>query len=1376
MAFDLTLRGPSGFDVQLQAAAQNTSGTLAVTASTTTTASKTLDTSGTLTVTAATSGTTLVPRSFFENFGYAASGNITAGVGNTLDGVSGTPEYAPAPGGYFGNAAYCAVDEAVEWDDAIGAPILGGSGGMAYFRTYLYFTADQGTYHKSMGFRDAQGAWQINGFSTYDGGLTFRLSNLNSGWSSTGYTVSLDTMYRFELDVNYTAKTVAGRIYSGHSTTPLATMSTSWTTIARTNPDGQADLLYFEAGGSGVYVWQPAFSNERQPGPAVVGGLDVTAATSSTATTGTTAVVGGLDVTAATSSTAVRTVGTSSTITEPSAIPNLYARWRADSASGVGDGNKVTTWTDSVSAIAPTQGTDSKRPTYRASVAALNNQPALEFDRTNSQSLAATTGISGLLDNQDDYTVVVIGRWGAQPGGSTYFGNVFVEHQSSNCVFSLAGAPNSGGAGQPGRIEVYKSYSPVDTIFGADGSVQPNTNFILIASHDTSTTMTVWDRGDQEGTDTSWSQQGDITPNMMRIGAWNDGGDHLTGHIAEILVYHRALTANERAQVDTYARERYGISVSDDLGVGFNAQTSSTVTYSVSTYGVSAAAVSTTSTVTQIKGVSGDLAVTASTTGTASLTTGTSGTASVAASTTAVTSRTVDTDGTLAVTAATASTLSKPASTSGDLAVTESTSSTVTSAIGTSGTLAVTASTTATDVLTLGTSGDIALTAATTGTTLRSTATTGTTTVTAATTGTTQTQGNTTGTLPVTVFLNVLIPGSETYPGGIYPGSQPAPVTLTLATSGTTAGTVSTTSTAQAVLATSGDAPTVVSTTGTAGRFASTDGTLGVTASTTATASRTVDTSGSLALTAATTGTAVRSVDTSGSLAVTDATSQTDTVQLQTAGSLAVTAGTTESVNRTVGTAGSLAATATPASSNQANFGTLGVLAVRALSPFPGMGYPGEIYPDEPWGAVSVELAVSGDRAVTAATSQTDTAQLQTTGSLAVTVATTETVTQTGAFYTSGDLTVTTATTGTVQGTLGLAGTQQVTAATTATTVRQVSTTGSLAVTAATAASATAQLSTSGDLPVTTWANALIPGSEVYPGGIYPGSQPAPVTLVLPTAGTLAVTATTTTTVDVVWGTQGALAVRALSPVPGIGYPGGIYPDEPWGATSVELVTSGDLATTVGISSTVEAGGFLDTSGDLAVTASTSASDQTEAGTSGTTAVTAATTGTTGVARPVTGNLAVTSTAGSQLAATVLTTGTLVVTATGSGAAYKVGSVSGTFAVTAATASDVELLKLTSGVLALTSGTVSTLTLDAQTAGALAAVVGVTSDALREAFTSGDVTILVVPDTEIATRAVWVMTDTGWQHVLQVLASDGDTWVTATELYHHAGSAWSRAF
>ncbi len=96
---------------------------------------------------------------------------------------------------------------------------------------------------------------------------------------------------------------------------------------------------------------------------------------------------------------------------DPLSIDWHAAFWAEDpNWTDPGDGNAVSQWDDgSGNGRHATQGTGTKQPIYRASVAALNNKPAVEFD--GSDDALQTSGF-GTLSQPNDVVIVALWRGG----------------------------------------------------------------------------------------------------------------------------------------------------------------------------------------------------------------------------------------------------------------------------------------------------------------------------------------------------------------------------------------------------------------------------------------------------------------------------------------------------------------------------------------------------------------------------------------------------------------------------------------------------------------------------------------------------------------------------------------------------------------------------------------------------------------------------------------------------------------------------------------------------------------------------------------------------------------------------------------------------
>lgn len=151
-----------------------------------------------------------------------------------------------------------------------------------------------------------------------------------------------------------------------------------------------------------------------------------------------------------------------------------------------GDGNAVTDWTDgSGNGRDLTQGTGTKRPLYRASVAALNGQPALEFDGTDDflQTASSFTVTSGTL------TKVIIYQLRSHAGGNRHVWSAMDNFTNRADVFRtgaghyIYGSAAAGGSAIfiGGGTSTFNGVLEIDT-FGSSGKVEINGSSVATGS------------------------------------------------------------------------------------------------------------------------------------------------------------------------------------------------------------------------------------------------------------------------------------------------------------------------------------------------------------------------------------------------------------------------------------------------------------------------------------------------------------------------------------------------------------------------------------------------------------------------------------------------------------------------------------------------------------------------------------------------------------------------------------------------------------------------------------------------------------------------------------------------------------------------------
>src|SRR5215471_9045052 len=219
-------------------------------------------------------------------------------------------------------------------------------------------------------------------------------------------------------------------------------------------------------------------------------------------------------------------------IDTPDKISGLKAWWKADSL-GLTDGTAVSSWGDSsASGIALTQATSANQPIFKTNI--LNGNPVVRFDGIDDRLRAASTlGLS-----QPNTIFIVVGNWNSSTAGN------LVDVATGDGARQLV-AYDTGVA-----LGFYAG-----TGFVSDApATHPGYICISALFNGASSTINV------NGTQVLTGNPGSNGLGQPTIGS--DGGNAFGGDIAEIIVFNRALTAAERANVENYLGNKYGIQTS----------------------------------------------------------------------------------------------------------------------------------------------------------------------------------------------------------------------------------------------------------------------------------------------------------------------------------------------------------------------------------------------------------------------------------------------------------------------------------------------------------------------------------------------------------------------------------------------------------------------------------------------------------------------------------------------------------------------------------------------------------------------------------------------------------------------------------------------
>jgi hypothetical protein len=217
----------------------------------------------------------------------------------------------------------------------------------------------------------------------------------------------------------------------------------------------------------------------------------------------------------------------------PLSIPWVSAYWAEDpSWSNPGDGNAVSSWRDAGTAAADVaQATGSVQPTYRASVAALNSKPAIQFDGADHLD---ATGISTIAQPFCVVTVLNIATVASN--------QIFINDQTGTSD-NLLGVSTSGPA--------YSVRS--DTVLSA-GTATTGGQLLVVKFDGASTTL------EKNGSVAGTGNAGTVAhENARYLGGTSLGAAGLSnGHLAFVGFIGRDLTSQERSDLLAWSQSHYG--------------------------------------------------------------------------------------------------------------------------------------------------------------------------------------------------------------------------------------------------------------------------------------------------------------------------------------------------------------------------------------------------------------------------------------------------------------------------------------------------------------------------------------------------------------------------------------------------------------------------------------------------------------------------------------------------------------------------------------------------------------------------------------------------------------------------------------------------
>lgn len=219
----------------------------------------------------------------------------------------------------------------------------------------------------------------------------------------------------------------------------------------------------------------------------------------------------------------------------PSDVSNLVGWWKADSLA-LANGASVPTWTDnSATGASLTQATGATQPTYQTNV--LNGFPVLRFN--GSQYLENAT-----FSFVQPTTMFVVSKYTTAGTSPTLIG---AASANQNAIFYDASNFTNAYAG-----------------ISLTGNTSVLGSFIITTAQFNTASSLLHVNGTQQAS----GNAGSSNMTSLRVGN-NSSGNTIIGDVAELVIYNRVLTTAERASIDTYLSNKYGIAVTDYVSTSF---------------------------------------------------------------------------------------------------------------------------------------------------------------------------------------------------------------------------------------------------------------------------------------------------------------------------------------------------------------------------------------------------------------------------------------------------------------------------------------------------------------------------------------------------------------------------------------------------------------------------------------------------------------------------------------------------------------------------------------------------------------------------------------------------------------------------------------
>jgi hypothetical protein len=220
----------------------------------------------------------------------------------------------------------------------------------------------------------------------------------------------------------------------------------------------------------------------------------------------------------------------------------------------IDDGTAVRIWADqSGNGYDATQSTTAARPTYIAS--GFNGLPVVRFDGTDDH-LGFSGGALSLLKNVAGATIFVAVKYSATAvNAPSFFASRNSSSTSVRILIRTSTAP---------KYNMQATRLDADTAINMNSVQATNTNSVVIQTAKAdyqNQTLEQFINGTLDGSTTFATSGNTENADSLAIFLGRVSATYLTGDIAEIIVYNRALNTSELAQVHRYLARKWGIAL-----------------------------------------------------------------------------------------------------------------------------------------------------------------------------------------------------------------------------------------------------------------------------------------------------------------------------------------------------------------------------------------------------------------------------------------------------------------------------------------------------------------------------------------------------------------------------------------------------------------------------------------------------------------------------------------------------------------------------------------------------------------------------------------------------------------------------------------------